>query len=74
MIPMPYILTDCEGGNYVSAAGVVGGNVPLVAFDRVKCSPPLEAAVRDLVKLFDLLKFKNTNLLNMEFSRTDISK
>ena len=30
-----YILTDCEGGNSVSAPGV-GGNVPLVAVDLVK--------------------------------------
>ena len=30
-----YILTDCEGGNPVSAPGV-GGNVPLVTVDLVK--------------------------------------
>ena len=38
---LAYILTDCEGGNLVSAQGV-GGNVPLVV---VKCSPYLEVAI-----------------------------
>ncbi len=47
-----YILTDCEGGNHVSARGV-GGNVPLVTVDLgrqpklVKCtSPHLEVAIQ----------------------------
>ncbi len=46
-----YILTDCEGGNPVSAPGV-GGNVPLVTVDlgrqpkSVKCSPHLEVPIR----------------------------
>ena len=53
-----YILTDCEGGNPVSAPGV-GGNVPLMAVDlgqqptSVKCSPHLEVAVRP----FDVRQF-----------------
>ena len=38
MIPMPYIPTDCEGGNPVSAPKV-GGNMPLE--DSCGCPPKL---------------------------------
>ncbi len=71
-----YILTDCEGGNPVSAPGV-GGNVGLVAVDLgrqpkpVKCSPHLELAVRPCESgdISQKMKIKNYKIIQIKIAR-----